>query len=127
MKTILVDAGKTFVVDTKINNEMHKLLEQYPNRKIILSNENDEQLTINGLVNMPYEMFTLKHNPDKNDPKYFEIMLKHYNLKPEECLYFEHSIDAVNSAKSVGINSFHYDENKKDLVSLKKFLDENLS
>lgn len=127
MKTIFVDAVGTFVVDTKVNEEMHKLLEQYPNKKIILTNANDEQLVTFGLVNMPYEMFTLKHNPDKDDPKYFETMLKHYNLKPEDCLYFEHSLEAVNSAKSIGINSFHYDENKKDIVSLKKFLDENLN
>ncbi len=127
MKTIFVDAVGTFVVDTKVNEEMHKLLEQYPNKKIILTNANDEQLVTFGLVNMPYEMFTLKHNPDKTDPKYFAMMLKNYNLKPEDCLYFEHSLDAVNSAKSVGINSFHYDENKKDLLSLKKFLDENLN
>jgi len=125
MKTILVDAADTFVVDKKINTEMHQLLEQYPNKKIILTNANDEQLIEFGLVNMPYDMFSLKHNPDKTDPKYFYTMLEHYNLKPEECIYFEHNKDAVESAKSIGIVSYHYDNTKKDLVELKKFLDEH--
>lgn len=38
MKTILVDAINTFVIKDKgIFEGMHKLLEQYPNRKIILN------------------------------------------------------------------------------------------
>lgn len=126
MKTILVDAADTFVVDSIINEQMYLLLETYPNKKIILTNANDEQLSIFGLVNMPYEMFTLKHNPDKTDPVYFETMLQHFNLKPEDCVYFEHNKEAVESAKSVGITSHYYDNDKKDLVALKSFLDENL-
>lgn len=39
---------------------------------------------------MPYEMFTLKHNPDKVDQVYFQKMLEHFNLKAEDCVYFEH-------------------------------------
>jgi len=127
MKTILVDAVGTFVVDGKINQQMFELLETFPNRKIILTNANDSQLSEFGLVNMPYEMFTLKHNPDKDNPEYFRTMLKHYDLTPEDCIYFEHSKEAVESAKSVGIGSYHYDEDKKDLEGLKKFLDENLN
>ena len=75
---------------------------------------------------MPYEVFTLKHNPEKTDPKYFEILLEKFSLNKDEVIYFEHNIDAVKSAQSVGINAYFYDENKKDLQSLKKFLDENL-
>lgn len=126
MKTILVDAVGTFVVDGKINEELHKLLETYSNKKLIMTNANDEQLTKFGLVNMPYEMFTLKHNPDKVDPKYFEEMLRSFNLNAEDCIYFEHSPEAVKSADSVGIKSYFYDETKKDLNSLKIFLDNNL-
>jgi len=126
MKTILVDAVGTFIVDGKINIEMHKLLEGYPNRKIVLTNANDEQLVPFGLVNIPYEMFTLKHNPDKVNPKYFQTMLSTYNLKPEDCIYFEHSQEAVDSAKTVDIVSYLYDGQKKDLQALKSFLDNNL-
>ena len=126
MKTILVDAVGTFVVEGKINNELYNLLETYSNKKIILTNANDEQMITFGLVDMPYEMFTLKHNPDKVDLIYFQKMLEHFNLKAEDCLYFEHSIEAVKSAESVGIKTHFYDENKKDLLALKSFLDSNL-
>jgi len=126
MKVILVDAVDTFVIGGKgIFEEMHILLEKYPNRKIILTNANDEQMIQFGLTNIPYKIFTLKHNPDKTNPKYFQIMLKHFNLHAKDVIYFEHNKDAVASAQSVGIVSFHYDANKKDLVGLKKFIDKN--
>ncbi len=127
MKTILVDAVDTFVIEGEgIFKAMHILLEKYPNRKIILTNANDEQMVTFGLTNLPYELFTLKHNPDKVNPGYFQFMLKHFNLQAKEVVYFEHNKDAVASAQSVGITSFHYEANKKDLTELKKFIDENL-
>lgn len=127
MKTILVDAVGTFVIEGQgIYKPLHDLLEKYPNKKIIVTNANDEQKVEYGLIDMPYEMFTLNHNPDKTDPIYFQEMFKHYNLKAEDVIYFEHNPDAVKSAESVGITSHHYDENKKDLDSLKIFLDSNL-
>jgi hypothetical protein len=43
MKTILVDAIYTFVSDEgEMDEEMFKLLETYPNRKILLTGGNDE-------------------------------------------------------------------------------------
>lgn len=123
MKTILVDAVDTFIIEEKgVYQPMFELLQQYPNRKIILTNANDEQMGPFGLTNLPYELFTLKHNPDKVEPKYFLTMLKHFNLQPEDVIYFEHNPEAVKSARSVGINAFYYDSLKKDLKSLKTFL-----
>jgi len=127
MKTILVDAVDTFVIEGKgVYQPMFELLEKYPNRKIVLTNANDEQMIPFTLTNLPYELFTLKHNPDKVDPIYFEQMFKHFNLKPEDVIYFEHNPDAVKSAESLGITSYQYDADKKDLVALKAFLDNNL-
>ena len=127
MKTILVDAVDTFVIEgVGIFAAMHVLLEKYPNRKIILTNANDAQMITYGLDKMPYEIYTLKHNPDKTDPVYFHKMLKHFNLSVADVIYFEHNADAVKSAQSVGIVSFHYDPDKKDLVALKRFLDMHL-
>ncbi len=126
MKTILVDAIDAFVIEGKgIFKEMHDLLETFPNRKIILTNANDEQMKEFGLNKMPYEVFTLKHNPNKPDPKYYETMLKHFGLSKDDVVYFEHDEDAVKSAKSVGINTYHYDSDKKDLEALKSFLKKN--
>ncbi len=126
MKTILVDAVGTFVIEGEgIFQPMFDLLEQYPNKKIILTNANDEQMVKFGLTNLPYELYTLKHNPDKTDPRYFEQMLKHFNLLSEDVVYFEHNLDAVKSAQSVGMISHHYDSNRRDLKSLKLFLNKH--
>ncbi len=127
MKTILVDAAGTFVVEGQgIYQPLYDLLEEYPNKKIILSNANDEQLIEYGIVNMPYEVFTLKHNPNKDNPEYFKTMLNHFGLSVSDAIYFEHSPEAVESAASLGIISHHYDSDKKDTESLKVFLDKNL-
>ncbi len=130
MKTILVDAVDCFVVEEsgsfKIFQDMYKLLETYPNRKIILTGANDEQKEKFGLDDMPYEVFTLKHNPEKTDPEYYKILLNNFNLNKDEVIYFEHNPEAVKSAKFIKINSYYYDNDKKDLESLKKFLDKNL-
>lgn len=128
MKTILVDAINTFVIkDQGIFDEMYEMLEQYPNRKIILSSADDEQMERFGLKDLPYEVFTLKHNPEKTDSKYYEIMLKHFNLKADEVVYFEHNEDAVKSAQSVGISAFHYNKDTKDIKAVSEFLNKNLS
>lgn len=127
MKTILVDAVDCFVSDTgKILKEMHELLETYPSRKIILTGANDKQFKQFGLDKMPYEVFTLKHNPEKTDPSYYEKMLEHFGLSKDEVIYFEHNPEAVKSAQSAGLNSYFFDYDKKDLAALKEFLDQNL-
>lgn len=126
MKTILVDAYKTFVFDGKVFDEMYQLLEKFPNPKIILTNANDEEIKNLGLVDLPYELYTLKHNPDKTDSEYFRKLLKEKNLRPEDCVYFEHTPEAVESAREVGIKSYYYNDSIKDISSLENFLKENL-
>jgi FMN phosphatase YigB (HAD superfamily) len=126
-KTILVDAVYVFVTDEgKIVEAIYKLLETYPNRKILLTGANDEQAEKWKLHNMPYEVFTLKHSPEKTDPLYYKKMLEHFGLSKNDAIYFEHNADAVKSAQSAGIKTYYYDNNKSDLEKLKKFLDENL-
>lgn len=126
MKTILVDAVDAFIIedkgDFKIFKEMHDLLETFPNRKIILTGANDEQFKKFGLDKTPYEVFTLKHNPEKTDSKYYETMLKHFGLSKDDVVYFEHNPEAVKSAQSIGIKTYYYDPDKKDLKALKDFL-----
>ena len=53
-------------------------------------------------------------------------MLGKFSLAPEDVIYFEHNLEAVESAKSRGIKTFHYDKEKKDLESLKVFIKSNL-
>ncbi|MFA6301163.1 MAG: hypothetical protein WC609_02320 [Candidatus Paceibacterota bacterium] len=130
MKTILVDGADCFTIEKdgkfEVFQDMYKLLEKYPNKKIILTGANKEQRTQFALDNLPYELFTLEHNPEKTDPKYFEIMLKNFNLSKEDVVYFEHNLESMKGAELVGIKTYFYDNDKKDLVRLKKFLDDNL-
>lgn len=130
MKTILVDAVNTFIVEDKDNfkifKEMQDLLDTFKNRKIILTEADEEQFKKYDLNNMPYEVFTLKHSLEKNDPKYYKKMLKHFGLSRDDVVYFEHNPEAVKSARSVGIISYQYDSDKKDLDSLKSFLIKNI-
>jgi FMN phosphatase YigB (HAD superfamily) len=127
VKTILVDAINGLVLeDGSILEQMHLLLETYPNKKIVLTGANDEQFKHFKLDQVPYEVFTLKHDPEKTDPLYFKILLEKYQLSAEDVIYFEHSAEAVDSARSVGITTYFYDHTKQDMESLKKFLDANL-
>jgi HAD superfamily hydrolase (TIGR01509 family) len=129
MKTILVDAVDALIIENESNfiifKEMHDLLETFPNRKIILTGADDEQFKKFGLDKMPYEVFTLKHNPEKIDPEYYKIMLEHFNLSQDDVAYFEHNPKAVESAAAIGINTYYYDSNKKDLTALRDFLSQN--
>lgn len=127
MKTILVDAIYCFVSGKgEMFEEMYELLETYPNQKILLTGADDEQFEKWNLANMPYEVFTLKHNPEKTNPEYYKTMLEKFNLTADEVVYFEHNLEAVKSAESIGIKSYFYDNDMKDLSALKEFLDGNL-
>ena len=131
MKTILVDAVYCFIIEQNegefvVFEDMYKLLETYSNKKIILTGANDEGIIKFGLYKMPYEVFTLKHNPEKTDSEYYKTLLNKFNLNKDDVIYFEHSIEAIKSAQTIGINSYYYDNEEKDLDSLKNFLDENI-
>lgn len=127
MKTILVDAVDAFVIETEngfeIFEPMRKMLDDFPNRKIILTGANDEQFKKFGLDKMPYEVFSLKHDPEKTDPEYYKKMLEHFNLKSEDVVYFEHNPEAVKSAQSVGIKTHFWDKEKRPLRELGIFLE----
>src|SRR4051812_5720408 len=127
MKTILVDAINGLVLeDGSILEPMHKLLESYPNKKIVLTGANDEQFKQFKLDQVPYEVFTLKHNPEKTDPQYFKMLFEKYGLTANNVIYFEHSAEAAKTALSVGIPTYFYDHTKEDMDALKQFLDGNL-
>jgi len=122
MKTILVDAWNTFVTEDGINKKMEQLLDNFPNPKIIVTNANEEEKIAFGIVGMPYEVFSRNHNPNKTDPDYFISLFKTYLLNAGEVVYFEHNTDAVASAKSLGITTFWYDKDLKNLADLEVFL-----
>lgn len=125
-KVILVYAWNTFVTENGMFKEMKEMLDKFENRKVILTNANEEEKIKYGIINMPYEVFSLAHHPDKTDPEYYKKMLKHFLLKSKEVVYFEHNEEAVKSARSIGINTFHYNKDKKDLEAVKLFVNNNL-
>jgi FMN phosphatase YigB (HAD superfamily) len=127
VKTILVDAINGLVNgDGTIYSEMLELLESYPNPKIVLTGANDEQYVKYNLEQVPYDVFTLKHDPEKTDPRYFDILLTQYKLSVDDVVYFEHNQEAVDCAQNLGIVTYFYDHNVRDLDGLKKFLDTSL-
>jgi FMN phosphatase YigB (HAD superfamily) len=127
MKTILVDGISGLIhKDGTLFIEMYELLEQYPNPKLVLTGANDEQWKEFNLDISPYEVFTLKHNPEKTDPAYFNILLNKYDLGKDDVVFFEHNQEAAKTAESLGIKTYNYDHTKRDLASLKTFLDSSL-
>lgn len=127
MKTILVDAiGALVIKGDGLYKPMVDMLDTFPNKKIILTGANNQEIKKFGLTYLPYELFTLQHDPEKTDPAYFKQMLEHYNLKSTDVIYFEHNEEAKKSAESVGIKTLFYDENKQDVDALKKFISENI-
>ena len=125
MKKILaVDAVGCLVdLNGNIDNHIFKIINKYKNRKIVLTNANDEEKKI-FLKNISYEIFSLKHNPEKTNPIYYEKFLSEYNIKAENVIYFEHNIKAVKSARLNNITTHHYDGIVDNLnVFLKKNLD----
>jgi HAD superfamily hydrolase (TIGR01509 family) len=126
-KTILVDAWNSFVIESGINIDMLALLNRFDNPKIIATNANASEMVKFGIVDMPYHVFTLEHNPNKPDPSYYRQLLEHFNLDSSEVVYFEHNPEAVESARSVGIDTHYYDKDVRDLAALEAFLVDKLT
>ena len=125
MKTILVDAWNTFVKNNTIDSDIYKILESYENQKIILTNANNKELINLGIVNMPYKVFSLSHNPNKDDKLYFIKLIEKYNLIISDLVYIEHNKEAVKSAISLGIKTYHY-KPQESTDELSQFLLKNI-
>ncbi|MDA9631679.1 hypothetical protein OAN50_01300 [Flavobacteriaceae bacterium] len=125
MKTILVDAWNTFVKNNTIDSDIYKILESYENQKIILTNANNKELINLGIVNMPYKVFSLSHNPNKDDKLYFIKLIEKYNLIISDLVYIEHNKEAVKSAISLGIKTYHY-KPQESTDELSQFLLKNM-
>ena len=127
MKVILVDAINTLIIPGKgMYEPLLKVLEDYPNRKIVLTGANNEEFIQHGLDKIPYEVFTLKHNPEKSNPNYYKILLKQFDFAAEDLVYIEHNLEAIHSAESLNIKAFHYDKDLKDVNKLTQFLEINI-
>ena len=129
MKKILAIDAVGCLVDFNgnINLRVKNLIQKFDNRKIVLTNADDEEKK-KFLRNVSYETFTLKHKPNKSITKYYKKFLSKYKLQPHELIYVEHDIKAVKSAKSNGIITHHFDGNIKKLENfLNLFLNKEQS
>jgi len=127
MKVILVDAINTLVIPSEgVYEPLLKLLDSYPNRKIVLTGANNEEFIQHGLDKLPYEVFTLRHDPEKSNPNYYKILLEQFDLAVEDLIYIEHNMEAIRSAESLDIKVFHYDKDSKDINKLNQFLEFNI-
>ena len=127
MKVILVDAIHTLIIPEKgIYDPLFNILETYPNRKIVITGANDKEFSQHGLDKIPYEVFTLKHNPEKSNPNYYKILLEKFDMIVEDLIYIEHNLEAVRSAESLNINVFHYNKDLRNINKLNQFLKINI-
>ena len=62
----------------------------------------------------------------KPDIKIYEMLLKKYNLNPEECAFFDDLIDNVSAARSLGIRSLKFDRFNTDNLALDAKLNTSL-
>lgn len=62
----------------------------------------------------------------KPDIKIYEMLLKKYNLNPEECAFFDDLIDNVSAARSLGIRSLKFDRFNPDNLVLDAKLNTSL-
>ena len=127
MKVILVDAINTLVIPNEgVYEPLLKILDSYPNRKIVLTGANNEEFIQHGLDKLLYEVFTLRHDPEKSNPNYYKILLEQFDLAVEDLIYIEHNMEAIRSAESLNIKVFHYDKDLKDINKLNQFLELNI-
>ncbi len=118
MKTILIGAYNTLINEEEHLSEINKMLETFPNKKIILTpyNKQNNLEWINSWNNHVW----------KNNPEYYKYILEEHCLSPYEVIHFDDNQKAIESAKKIWIQTYFYDANTKDLTALEKYLKENL-
>jgi leucyl-tRNA synthetase/ADP-ribose pyrophosphatase YjhB (NUDIX family) len=126
--TILIDAVFCLINKTEsgmsLNQELFDYLERLPQRKIVVTNAKDQNLvTIKQLVGDKFEVFSLRFDPEKTDPKFYETMIKNLSIDTSSTIYFDHNTDNLKSAKSNGIHCFQYTSNQQAISTLKTLFD----
>lgn len=127
-RTILVDGMFCIYNDNfEVNNEILEIVNSINTKKILVINgfrEKGEKL----LKKYGFSAFSMEEEGIKKDnPKFFDTLLKKFKLKPEEVIYFDHDKDNVKTAQSLGILSNHYNKDETKIIDkLKEFVNDNL-
>ena len=56
----------------------------------------------------------------KTEPKMFEMILKHFNVKPEETLFIDDSVANLKAPQALGIKTIHFSSLEETKEELKK-------
>ncbi len=128
-KVILVD-GMYCLYDEKfnINKELLEITNNFNSHCVLAVNKfrgKGEALVIKHSPGQDtnWKAFSLEEKDTKKEnPEYFKELLKRLGFVAEEVIYFDHDEKSVKSAKSIGINSVLYKDNKQ----IKKFIEDNL-
>ncbi len=128
-RLILVD-GMHCLYDENfnLNKELLELINNFNTHTILVVNrfkEKGGELVKNYDVSKDsnWEAFSLEEKGiKKTNPEYFKILMKKFNLVPEEIIYFDHDKKNVETAKSLCILSKHYTKNSE----ISDFINSNL-
>ena len=128
-RLILVDGMHClYDKDFNLNQELLNLINSFNSHNILVVNKFRKKgldLVKKSSLgrNSNWEAFSLEENEiNKDNPKYFKELLKKFNLKPEEVMYFDHDKKNVETAQRLDILSKHYTDTK----SIKEFVEKNL-
>lgn len=92
------------------------ILSNYSKRTFELTKE---KLTF--LELMDGALFSWQVKLNKPEPEIYRTLLERYQLKPEECVFLDDSLDNVNAARNMGIHAIHFtgiEDAKKKLREL---------
>ncbi len=92
------------------------ILSNYSKRTFELTKE---KLTF--LKRVDGALFSWQVKLNKPEPEIYRTLLERYQLKPEECVFLDDSLDNVNAARNMGIHAIHFtgiEDAKKKLREL---------
>lgn len=127
----LVDAWNAIIVDFPDNRYkfLRELADQNEYNLFLISNTNALHLEkVDELLNAGIQEFEAcftqcyyshKVRLAKPDPAIFNLVLNNHQLKPETCLFIDDTRVHINSARSLGINTWHFDSEKDDITKLR--------
>ncbi|TYA57252.1 HAD family hydrolase [Formosa maritima] len=104
-----------------------KLASEKKYQLILLSNTNSlhinlikERVTFYDEFKCCFHKFYLSHEIQLRKPEasIYNFVLKENNLKPEDCLFIDDTIENTEAAKKLGINVWNIDETTQDIVDL---------
>jgi len=128
-KQSMVDLWNSILKDFPLHRFgfLKELSDKKDYKLILLSNTNT--LHIDWVIeHVPYyeefkncfDAFYLSHEINLRKPNIdiYQFVLSQNNIKPEECLFIDDTIENINAAKSVGIHTWNINPKTEDIVNL---------